>query len=163
MVPADCISLFDAPQCSHRKDITIISRKYGIEVRSMRVIPYWYPGWSEVVIFRKLARNAPARRISYIDSRSPAWVYLHQSLHWLHFQGAGQPCQRWFQWQGKVVLLRRATLWLKVEIKTGFWLVNISSFPIYSKWGFAWLRLSSIVICLYVYLKYRNLSYIINF
>lgn len=39
--PADCISLFAAPQYSHRKDMTMTSRKYGIEVSMSRVTPYW--------------------------------------------------------------------------------------------------------------------------
>ena len=37
--PADCISLFENPQCSQRKDITITSRKKGIDVRRRRVAP----------------------------------------------------------------------------------------------------------------------------
>ena len=38
--PADCISLFANPQCSQRKDITITSRKKGMDVRRRRVVPY---------------------------------------------------------------------------------------------------------------------------
>ena len=40
MVPADWISLLEKPQCSQWKDMTMTSRKKGIEVSSIRVLPY---------------------------------------------------------------------------------------------------------------------------
>lgn len=39
MDPADWTSLFEKPQCSQRNDMTMISRKYGIDVRRSLVTP----------------------------------------------------------------------------------------------------------------------------
>ena len=75
--PAGCTSLFEKPQCSHRKDITMISRKYGIVVSSSLVTPLGKRNQG-FTTNRTKEGDEPVPHIACIATQSLAQVSLRQ-------------------------------------------------------------------------------------